>query len=419
MQDFNKLILLVGTNPLPNFVVAEYFLRNNHSLNEIIFLYSEENQYQRGTREYAENLQKLLQGRHKNINLNFRSIHLSDISSAKEIERNLEERLTSHLENSHSIHLNYTGGTKVMATHIYRWIENYAKRNKITASFSYLDARKFQIVDDAQERITDDLRKEIGLNLEELIKLHGFERKNEPSDDDLNLFNNAIEKFKELIDNGSIGTYLKNYSEYRQKIFTDEKGNLIRKTKELKSRIKENIAQGVLLDVIKSMPDEYKLFNDDGSFKELKTNKHTEKAIEFLDGKWLELYVYKVLTEKISDKNIALYNNWEIKKPEWQSPNQKFELDIILIKGYQLIGISCTTSDRKFLCKSKGFEIFTRTRQIGGEEARAVLITMLPDPKDLQGELEVDTGGKENILVLGANDLKEDVLVGTICEFIK
>jgi hypothetical protein len=62
------------------------------------------------------------------------------------------------------------------------------------------------------------------------------------------------------------------------------------------------------------MPDEYKLFNDDGSFKEPKTNKHTEKAIEFLDGKWLELYVYKVLTEKISDKNIALYINWEIKK---------------------------------------------------------------------------------------------------------
>jgi hypothetical protein len=419
MQDFNKLILLVGTNPLPNFVVAEYFMKNNHSLNEIIFLYSEEKQYQRGTREYAENLQKLLQGRHKNINLNFRSIHLSDISSAKEIERNLEERLTSHLENSHSIHLNYTGGTKVMATHIYRWIENYAKRNNITASFSYLDARTFQIVDDAQGRITDDLRKEIGLNLEELIKLHGFERTNEPSDDDLNLFNNAIEKFKELIDNGSIGTYLNNYKEYRQKIFTDEENNLIRKTKKLKSRIKENISQGVLLDVVKSMPDKYKLFNDDGSFKEPKTNKHTEKAVEFLDGKWLELYVYNVLKRNISDKNIALYNNWVIKKSEWQSPNQNFELDVILLKGYQLIGISCTTSEKKGECKNKGFEIFTRTRQIGGEEARAVLITMLPDPKDLQGELEIDTGGKENILVLGANDLKEDVLVRKICEFIE
>ena len=57
--------------------------------------------------------------------------------------------------------------------------------------------------------------------------------------------------------------------------------------------------------------------------------------------------------------------------------------------------------------------------KLGGEEARAVLITMLPDPKDLQGELEIDTGGRENILVLGVNDLKEDVLVGTICEFIK
>jgi hypothetical protein len=90
MQDFNKLILLVGTNPLPNFVVAEYFLKNNHSLNEIIFLYSEENQNQRGTREYAENLQKLLRGRHKNINLNFRSIHLSDTLA---VQRRLSETL--------------------------------------------------------------------------------------------------------------------------------------------------------------------------------------------------------------------------------------------------------------------------------------------------------------------------------------
>jgi len=40
--NFNKLILLIGINPLPDFVVAEYFLRNNPSLKEIILLYSEE-----------------------------------------------------------------------------------------------------------------------------------------------------------------------------------------------------------------------------------------------------------------------------------------------------------------------------------------------------------------------------------------
>jgi hypothetical protein len=396
-------------------------LLNTPSLKSIILLYSEKTRHQSGTKEYAENLQDLLQSRHEERDLRFELIPLSDVSDAKEIQRNLRDRLTRYLQQTGSVHLNYTGGTKAMGIHVYRWLEEYAEEKNLPVSFSYLDARTFQIVDDARGRITDDLRNEISLSLEELIKLHGFEMTNEPSDDDLNLFKNAIEKFKELIDNGSIGTYLKNYNEYRQKIFTDEEGILIRKTKKLKSRIKENIAQGVLLDVIKSMPDEYKLFNDDGSFKEPKTNKHTEKAIEFLDGKWLELYVYNVLKRNISDKNIALYNNWEIKKPEWQSPNQKFELDVILIKGYQLIGISCTTSDRKYLCKSKGFEIFMRTRQIGGEEARAVLVTRLSESQkeEVQSELEIDTGGRENILVLGANDLKDSILVEKIRDFIK
>jgi hypothetical protein len=394
-------------------------LLNTPSLKSIILLYSEKTRHQSGTKEYAENLQDLLQSRHEERDLRFELIPLSDVSDAKEIQRNLRDRLTRYLQQTGPVHLNYTGGTKAMGIHVYRWLEEYAEEKNLPVSFSYLDARTFQIVDDARGRITDDLRNEISLSLEELIKLHGFEKKNERSDD-LDLFNNAINKFKELIDNDTLEAY---FTHYDRTVFTDEKGKLLNKTQKLKSKITEKgfIAQGAFLEVIKLMPEEYRLFNNDGSFKEPKTNKHTEKAIEFLDGKWLELYVYNVLNRNISDKNIAIYNNWKIKKPEWQSPNQKFELDVILIKGYQLIGISCTTSGQKHLCKSKGFEIFMRTRQIGGEEARAVLVTRLSESQkeEVQSELEIDTGGKGNILVLGANDLKDSILVEKIRDFIK
>jgi hypothetical protein len=395
-------------------------LLNTPSLKSIILLYSEKTRHQSGTKEYAENLQDLLQSRHEERDLRFELIPLSDVSDAKEIQRNLRDRLTRYLQQTGPVHLNYTGGTKAMGIHVYRWLEEYAEEKNLPVSFSYLDARTFQIVDDARGRITDDLRNEIGLSLDKLIKLHGFEMTNEPSDDDLNLFNNAINKFKELIDNDTIEAY---FTHYGRAVFTDDKGNLLKQTQKLKSKITEKgfIAQGAFLEVIKLMPEEYRLFNNDGSFKEPTPNKNTEKAIEFLDGKWLELYVYNVLKRNISDKNIALYNNWEIKKPEWQSPNQKFELDVILIKGYQLIGISCTTSGQKHLCKSKGFEIFMRTRQIGGEEARAALVTRLSESQkeEVQSELEIDTGGRENILVLGANDLKDSILVEKIRDFIK
>ncbi|MGC8651581.1 MAG: DUF1887 domain-containing protein, partial [Minisyncoccia bacterium] len=62
-----------------------------------------------------------------------------------------------------------------------------------------------------------------------------------------------------------------------------------------------------------------------------------------------------------------------LKAQKRNSPN--FELDIFLINGYQLIGISLTTSTRQGECKLKGFEVIHRVKQIGGDESKAILIT--------------------------------------------
>jgi len=307
-----------------------------------------------------------------------------------------------------------------MATHVYRWLEKYAQEeNKnINVSFSYLDARTFKIVDDKKGVITGDLRNDIKLDIQELINLHGFERKNKPSDE-RNLFKVAVEKFKELIEKGNLKNYFDNY---KRDIFIDDKGDLLRSIEKFEKKVENKgfKAQGAFLEIIKTLPEDYKLFDECGSFKKPKNNNCLEKAIKFLDGGWLELYVYNVLKEKLKDDKITIDVNWVIKKSEWQRPHQNFELDLILIKGYQLIGISCTTSEKRRECKSKGFEIFMRTRQIGGEEARAVLITRLSETQryELQAELEIDTGGRENILVLGCDDLEEEILVSKIKDYI-
>ena len=91
------------------------------------------------------------------------------------------------------------------------------------------------------------------------------------------------------------------------------------------------------------------------------------------------------------------------------------------MNGYQLTGISCTTDKKRSLCKSKGFEIILRSRQIGGDEAKAVLITRLSESNanELQDELILDTGQTEsNIMVLGNDDLKPEILLEKISEFI-
>ena len=70
----------------------------------------------------------------------------------------------------------------------------------------------------------------------------------------------------------------------------------------------------------------------------------------FLDGKWLEVYVYNVITQGIRNDNklkalyekgeIEVADNWKIRK---KGSGKDFELDVILLNGYQVCGISCTT----------------------------------------------------------------------------
>lgn len=415
---FDSLILLIGTNPVPNFVVSDFFLRRNPELKNIIFIYSEEvSEKQSGTKSYVENLRRVIKSRHQKA-LSFINVPLYDISDAKQIRRDLDERLQPRISSASSIHFNYTGGTKAMGIHVYRWLEKYSKDHVKTISYSYLDARTFEIIDDDEGRIQLDLRKEVKINTEELINLHGFTRITVPSKDH-EKFNSAIYKFREIIENSSLNDY---FAKYKREYFCKKGTNheLARKLSELDmEKLKNYRAEGAFLEVVLSMPEGYRLFNDKGEFTSPQSNEHLKEALKFIDGLWLEQYVYHALKSKLTDDNITLKLNLEITKNNW-GPN-RFELDVVLINGYQLTGISCTTDSSKSRCKGKGFEIFMRTRQIGGEEARAVLVCRTDENKttQLQEELEIDTGGKKNILVLGESDLKEDILVDKIRNFIK
>lgn len=248
--------------------------------------------------------------------------------------------------------------------------------------------------------------------------MDGFKRKNVDSDKE---FSNAVDAFRKLINEDQLNEYFHENGGYNRRLFEkkNKNGELSEKVSELKDELKSYKAAEPFLTVIRSMPTGYQLFDTSGNFIAPASNKQCESAIEFLDGGWLEDYVHKTLAVGLVDFNIKILKDWEIKKDDWTG---NFQIDVILMKGYQLIGISCTTSEKRDLCKSKGFEIIHRTRQIGGDEAKAVLITRFNDEgkKDLQKELEIDTGGtKTNILVLGMSDLKEECLIAKISDFVQ
>ncbi|MGH7454105.1 MAG: hypothetical protein ACRENG_22320, partial [bacterium] len=201
-KEFNHLILLIGTNPLPNFVVADYFLQNNPNIQTIWLIHSEANKLQAGTDKQAKNLDSLLRKRwegeppkHPNLRFPLEKVSLSDVSDAASIRREIERKMLKRWNNSDTFHLNYTGGTKAMATHVYLRLQELQRSGQ--RPFSYLDANNFRLVLDGDVIIADDLRRKVRIEFEDLIALHDFARKNQDRPVDLA---DAEQMFKRFIE---------------------------------------------------------------------------------------------------------------------------------------------------------------------------------------------------------------------------
>ncbi len=438
MNNFSDLVLLVGTNPLPNYVVAKYFLKNNKNLKKIWLLHSETRVDigQEGTKWLAENIKEVLTEEFNQKGLKFNYCSLSNVSSAKETRNNINEKLIKNLSNESNVHLNYTGGTKTMAVHSHRVL----RENLKNVSFSYLDVRTFSLKDDEKGNITEDLREKINISLENLMKLHGYERNKKASANYWDHWKPTLETFKQLIGCDKLQNYLKWKNDELRPIFYRFGKFLSWQDfqRSYGSSSFKNSLNNDLRALLSTIPGENKFFDEKWEIKininnENEYKRRCKETIEgFLDGKWLEGYVYMILKQKtekeFSRRNIPIEANWYIKKTKGK---KTFELDVILINGYQVCGISCTTSNYESRCKSKGFEVLHRVNQIGGEEAKAILITCLPKEKtgkegekiktveEMDSDLKTITGSDdEKLLVLGIDDLKEDKVWKKIKGFV-
>ena len=331
------LFLLIGTNPLPNFISVKHFLETEPNLKKIWFIYSKENKFQSSTRFYADNIKRLLEKDFTAKTVSFKFIELEDIENARMIRNDLKNCIdTSSLNN---VHLNITGGTKVMGIFSYLYFQDLRHCEK---SFSYLSPKLFCLIDENGKFLTNDLRDTIKLTVADVLNLHGYN--------------------------------------YKSK-------------------------------------DKGKLIGTPPSIEEVLENNNLDNR-----GRWFERLIMEELEKNF---NAELYKNLEI----WRGDDFKnyFEIDALFFRGYQLFCFSLTTlndnkkiiSDKK-TCKMKGFEVLLRTNQIGGDEAKAVLIT-LADAKHVnlvRDELFYETGGKKKILVLGYDDFKYNNYIDSIKYFL-
>jgi hypothetical protein len=133
--------------------------------------------------------------------------------------------------------------------------------------------------------------------------------------------------------------------------------------------------------------------------------------------------VVEKFRELIKDRiNISDYLSsieWKIEgKPSEFEFDYEFRLDVILVNGFQLVGLSYIDSDERDICKGKAFELLARTRQIGGQGSKVILITNLNEQQKVKLKLELEAETDRSVLVLNLKDL-DDNLVGKIEDYIR
>lgn len=123
------------------------------------------------------------------------------------------------------------------------------------------------------------------------------------------------------------------------------------------------------------------------SLKQAKAKGNFEKihhVCEWLNCGWLEHYVLseigKISVTPSIDAKAASFNIVDIE----QKSNEvwdKFQFDVAFRRGYQFFAIFCTTSSIVDVCKEKLFEAYIRAKQLGGSEARVILVCFNKNPE--------------------------------------
>ena len=102
----------------------------------------------------------------------------------------------------------------------------------------------------------------------------------------------------------------------------------------------------------------------------------------YIDTKHFEYAAYVALKQVLeatktsnSDRsNYNIYHNVYVRRTRAQQRDGIFELDVVAVLGYQIFVVSCTLEGKHAPIKRKGMEVILRARQLGGDEAQAIVL---------------------------------------------
>ena len=401
------LFLLVGGNPLPNYVSAQLMARANADIHLLATP---------DTQEVAKRLEKKLQQIMPQVTY-FRDTVPE--TGGYEIVQELGRILREAKIGSRRIGLNYTGGTKAMAVHVYDQIEDCYGDQK--AIFSYLDAHSLEmkIYVKAQRIQSPSTANTIASSLQDLWELHGLTR----SPDHPAPLLNPIENRRELLASiAEIHSTPFGFRQWRQWLATLRNAQPEDATLPIQagfthlSPFLESLAQ--VCNSASVTPAAAAAFLG---------KENLRQCDDFLRGKWLEEWALWALlplleTERLHEHAMNLFLR-QLPDPTGHRPQPPvFELDVVAIRGYQLHLFSCIATEgmEKMVVSDKDepragdrgeakrhlFEAYMRARQVGGDEARVALVSCVSDPEKLEAEVTRDWDAAGKIKVFGRPQLR-------------
>lgn len=383
------LILLVGSNPLPNAIAGKLLVEPGGMITLV---------HSGDSSVVAERLKAWLEKEHKGkVMVELKEVSESEASSIYPgIRKRLKEIQAA------SVGLNFTGGTKMMSVHAYRAVDQWAKDKGIAPVFSYLDARTLEMVFDPADDSSSGRRiyvgREVELKLKDFLALHGRSLSTTPNSEPV--LPNTARALAEFC--WKVNGFCKKWNGWVKSEIDKKTGYLsVPEDDACKEAFKTAIKTVYRTLCADLGQPEGELTLKQPTFK----NTHQDFP-KWLTGIWLEHYVLDVLNGLSKDLQL------QERIQNIQTGGVQFEVDVAAIRGYQLFAFSCKAKSDESR-GSKGelklalFEAYVRAQQLGGDEARVALVCCAEDPKLIEKEIEKDFNIEGRIRVFGRKHLAD------------
>ena len=227
-----------------------------------------------------------------------------------DVRSDILNQLNSGIDN---LHVHYTGGTKVMSVEVVAELE-YGLPNGIRLGTSYLDPRGTAgptIMDSNGDPLVPDARENVPPDLDRIAALNGFK----------------------------LGPFWHTFAGQRE--HCPEAEEICTTSTEMQEALLRCQAKNML------------------SWQQL------EQAA---------CAAFREALDRIGHGNCALFHNVYVRRKSARDSDKHFELDVVAVLGYQIVVVSCTVAADNDTIKQKGMEVILRARQLGGDEARAVVL---------------------------------------------